>query len=364
MYIDNWLWYHQFEMNALFTGKTDYLRLPECYRQGWRYIEAAQYEEALDHFREGLTLAKQLQLPMWEFFFESWVCEINILSSDYSAALENTAKIVTKSIRPEHNQHPCRAVVYFTLAWVYFYVDAIGYKEEILAAIDSLENDMPLDKETHQRTFFLRSELAFEQEDFVAAKQLNDEYMSRVDGEPFRQSSGYGMQRALAYAAGNLSEAMQAVYLREKTGRRAKLPTASANSVLWQAIIARHLGDNGKAEQLIQQGMSEYHVLNLPKQTSYYHLLATYHEARGDDEQALKLRDEELRVASSCGSLNIEMQCRLDRLYLLNRIKHPIESEYQAARECAEKSRKSDFWLTKLEKAKQGQKTRCAWQNQ
>lgn len=362
MYIDNWQWYHQFEMQALFKGKTDYLRLPECYRQGWRYIEAAQYDDALDRFREGLTLAQQFKLPMWEFFFESWVCEINILSSNYSAALENTAKIVAKSVRPEHNQHPCRAVVYFTLAWVYFYIDAIGYKEEILAAISTIENDMPLDKETHQRTFFLRSELAFEQEDYPTAKQFNDDYMSRVDGEPFRQSSGYGMQRALAYAAGNLSEAMQAVQIQEQVARRAKLPTASANAILWQAIIARYLGDNGKAEQFIQQGMSEYDALNLPKQSSYYHLLANYHEARNDPEQALKLRDEELVVASSCGSLNIEIQCRLDRLYFLNRMSYPIETEVQAARECAEKSRKPNFWLAKLEKAKQGQKTRYEWQ--
>ena len=363
MYIDNWLWYQQFEINALLTGHNEHLRLPECYRQGWRYIEAAQYDDAMLRFKEGLSLAQDFQLPMWEFFFESWVCEIHVLSSDYTAALETTAKLVAKSTRPEHSEHPCRAVVYFTLAWVYFYLDALGYKDDILAAMETLENEIPLDKETHQRSFFLRAELAFEQEDYATAKQFNDEYMSRVDGEPFRQSSGYGMQRALAYAKGDLNEAMQAIQLREQAARRAKLPTAAANSVLWQAIIARYSGDTGKAEALLQKGMSEYAVLNLPKQSSYYFLLAVYHEARGDDEQALKLRDDELARAASSGSLNIEMQCRLNRLYLLNRMNYPIEAELQAAENCANKSRQPAFWLKKIEQAKSGQKTRYDWQN-
>lgn len=363
MYIDSWLWYQQFEINALLKGHSEYLRLPEYYRQGWRYIEAAQYDDAMLRFKEGLTLAQDLQLPMWEFFFESWVCEIHVLSSDYTTALEKTAKLVAKSTRPEHREHPCRAVVYFTLAWVYFYVDALGYKEDVLAAIKTLEHEIPLDKETHQRSFFLRSELAFEQEDYATAKQFNDEYMSRVDGEPFRQSSGYGMQRALAYAKGDLNDAMQAIQLREQAARRAKLPTASANSVLWQAIIARHLGDSGKAEALLQKGMSEYAVLNLPKQSTYYFLLATYHEARGDTEQALKIRDEELIIARSSGSLNIEMQCYLSRLYLLNRMTCPIEDELQAAEICANKSRQPAFWLKKIEGAKGGQKVRYDWQS-
>jgi tetratricopeptide (TPR) repeat protein len=363
MYIDNWQWYQQFEMSALLKGKTEYLRLPECYRQGWRYIQGAQYDEALGRFHDGLSLAQSFQLPMWEFFFESWVCEINILNSDYTTALENTAKLVAKSTRPEHKDHPCRAVVYFTLAWVYYYIDAIGYEKEILAALDTIEKEMPHDKETHQRTFYLRAELAFEQEDYQSAKQFNDEYMSRVEGEPFRQSSGYGMQRALAFARGDLPEAMQAAQLREQVARRATLLTAAANSVLWQGIIARCLGDVGKAEQLIQQGISQYSVLNLPKQSGYYYLLAAYHEARGDDEQVLKLRDKELQQASNSGSLNIEIQCHLDRLYLLNRLNCPIEAEYQAACIGAEKSRKPDFWLRKIGEAKAGQKVRYGWQN-
>lgn len=361
-YIDPWQWFFDFELDAIRNGKTAYLDLPRAYRRAWQYLERAQYPEALENFQEGLALALSLQLPAWEFFFESWISEVYVLKTDYRQALDATAKLVTKSLRPEHRDHPCRPVVYFTLAWVYYYLDAMGYESDILTALDAFGTDtMPLDEETHQRSFFLRAELAYEKENYALAESYNADYMRRVEGNPFRESSGYGMQRLIAYCKGDLQTALEAVHLRENAARMASLPSSVANSLLWEGVILRYLGETGKAESAILRGMGDYNALNLPKHSAYYHILASYHEARGDFEQALSLRDTELELTIASGSLNIEFACRLDRSYLLNRMGKPIEAELAALKECANRSKKPEFYLQKAAAVEAGQKTRYSW---
>jgi hypothetical protein len=363
MYIDTWQWFFDFEWDALREGKVVHMELPRAYRRAWQYLERAQYDEALQAFYTGRDLALSLNLPGWDFFFESWISEVYVLKTDYRQALDLTAKLVSKSTRPEHQNHPCRPVVYFTLAWVYYYVDAIGYEADILAALDTFGTPtMPLDEETHQRSFFLRAELAYEKDDYALAEQYNAEYMERVEGIAFRESSGYGMQRLLAFAKGDLHAASAALGLREQAAREASLPSSAANAILWEGVVRRYLGETGKAESCVLRGMSEYEAFNLPKQSSYYHILASYHEARSDLEQALRLRDTELALAIASGSLNVEMACRLDRGYLLNRMGKPIEAELAGLRETANRSRKPEFWLAKAASVEAGQKARYGWQ--
>ena len=362
MYIDPWQWFFDFELEALRSGKSAWLELPRAYRRAWQYLERAQYPEALAHFNEGLALALSLKLPIWEFFFESWICEVHVLKTDYRQALESTAKLVTKSIRPEHQEHPCRPVVYFTLAWVYYYLDAIGYENEILAALDAFGTEgMPLDEETHQRSFFLRAEMAYEKENYALADEYNAEYMRRVEGNAFRESSGYGMQRLLAFVKGDLQTALAAVRLREEAARLAALPSSVANSLLWEGVILRYLGEDGKAASSILRGISEYNALNLPKHSAYYHILASYHEARGDFEQALSLRDTELSLTIASGSLNVEFACRLERCYLFNRMGKAVNEELAGLVACANKSKQPAFWLNKAASIEAGQKARYSW---
>lgn len=362
MYIDAWQWYRDFQWQAIRKGDLDLLRLPDVYQRGWQYLENAQYEQSSRVFEQGIALARELKQPMWEFFFESWVCEVNVLGANYKEALNWATRVVAKSTRPENATHPCRAVVYFSLAWVYFYIDAIGYETEIIQALDTLENDMPLDEETHHRSIFVRAELAYEKDNHTEALALSDRYMTLVDGNPFRQSSGYGMQRAIAYAKGDIATALGAVRLRESSSRKANLLNNAVNSVLWEGILLHYDGKIELASQTIQKGKAEYEARNLPIHSSYYHLLAEYETARGDYAQALAYRDQQLILAIESGSLSTEFHCRLDRCYLLNQLGQDVTEALAATEACAKRSRKPNFFLNKLDAIRAGQTTRFAWQ--
>ena len=362
MYIDPWQWFRDFQWQAIRSGNHRYLRLPDTYQRGWHYLEAAQYDESIAVFKQGIELSKEMQLPLWEFFFESWVCEVNVLAFNYKEALNWTTRLVAKSARPEHREHPVRAVVYFSLAWVYFYVDAIGYEDDILQALDSLESDMPLDEETHHRSIFLRSEIAYEKDNHEQALSINDRYMNLVDGNAYRESSGYGLQRAVAYARGDLPSALTAARLRGTTAREAKLLNSAVNSVLWEGVLLHYQGEEAQAWSAIQRGISEYEALNLPKQSSYYHILAEYHTAKGDYPGAIILRDKQLKLAQNSGSLTSEFYARLDRACLLNRMEQSSTTEITSAENIANRSKKPDFLLQKLHPVKDGKAARYDWQ--
>lgn len=364
MYIDPWQWYRDFQIQALRTNNTRHLRLTETYQHGWNHLENARYDEAIQVFEDGVDLAKSMQIPIWIFFFESWVCEVQVLSANYLAALDSATRLVTASLRPEYSEHPCRPVVYFTLAWIYYYIDTHGYKSDILQALDTLESGMPLDEETHHRSIFLRAEIAFENEDYEQARRYNDRYMNLVDGNPFRESSGYGLQRELAYVNGDLPAALAAGRLRELTARKAKLPTNAANSVLWEGVLLRHQSETGKAEASIQRGMSEYEALNLPKKAAYYRILAEYQVAQGDFEAAFMLRGKQLAITIASGSLIKQFHCHLERCYLLNRMGRDVSEELTAAKHTAKRSKKPDFMLEKLDAVKVGRTAPYDWQLQ
>lgn len=362
MYIDPWQWFRDFQWQAIREGNQRNLRLPAIYSQGWEYLEAAQYDESISVFKEGLDLAKEMNLPMWEFFFESWICEVNVLAFNYKEALDWTTRLVAKSVKPEHQDHPVRAVVYFSLAWVYFYVDAIGYEDNILQALDTLEAGMPLDEETHHRSIILRADIAFEKDNYAQALNFNDRYMNLVDGNAYRESAGYNLRRAIAYAEGDLSLALTNTLLRGTTAREAKLLNGAVNAVLWEGLLLQYQGEEVKALATIQRGISEYEALNLPKQSAYYHVLAEYQTAKGDYTQALSLRDQQLELAKNSGSLTSEFYCRLDRCYLLNRLGQSATEEITSAENTANRSKKPDFLLQKLASAKNGKTARYDWQ--
>ncbi|MEM9954263.1 MAG: hypothetical protein AAF846_21820 [Chloroflexota bacterium] len=293
MYIDPWQWFRDFQWQAVRNSHFRLLRLPELYHAAWRHLENARYPQALDTFAIGVHLAQELQQPMWVFFFKSWICEVQVLSADYKSALDTTTRLVAQSVKPEYQDHPVRAAVYFTLAWVYFYVDTHGYHKDIIQALDALENDMLLDEETHHRSLFLRAELAFELDLWDDALSQSNYYMTLVEGNAYRQASGYGMQRSVAFAKGDLETALSANQLREKASRQASLLNNAVNCVLWDGVLHQYLGHEQEAKATIERGKAEYESLNLDKKTGYYHLLAEYETACGNYELALTYRTQQ-----------------------------------------------------------------------
>lgn len=363
MYINPWTWFYDFQHQAIAAQKSHLLQLPRKYHAAWRYLEAAQYEDALRLFSEGVQLAEALNQPMWIYFFESWVCEVHVLSDQYDLALDKTTRLVAKSTQTRFQDHPVQAVVYFTLAWVYSYIDAVGYEQDILNALDTIESgEIPLDEETHQRAIYLRGKIAFVTDRFGEAANHNEDYMSRVAGNPFRESSGYGMRLALAYQAGDLPTALEAARLQESVARQTRLLNNLIHSVLWQGILEQYTDNTTKAAQTIERAITERTARNLTERVTYYHLLSCYRQARGDLRAALAERDHELAHAIESHSISFEFRSRLYRCYLLNAMGEDASDELAALEATARRSKDPTRLLERVAAAQAGKRTRYDWQ--
>ena len=363
VYINPWTWFYDFQRQAIASRQVELLRLPRKYHEAWRYLEAAQYDDALRLFNEGIEIAEELEQPMWIYFFESWLCEVYVLADDYNRALDATTRLVAKSPQPQFRDHPVQAVVYFTLAWVYSYVDGIGYQQDILAALDTIEGgEIPLDEETHQRSIYLRAKIAFENERFEDAQNYNEDYMSRVSGNPFRESSGYGMRRALAFQAGDLPTALTAAQLQEQAARQTRLLNNVIHSMLWQGILYHYMDELVPAEQVVQKAIDERDARNLTEKVTFHHLLAMYYRAQGNLERALSLRDAELAFAINSHSLSFEFRSRLYRCYLLNALKRDAHNEIAALEAIAQKSKVPTLLMQRVNEVKAGRTMRYDWQ--
>ncbi|MEL6527551.1 MAG: hypothetical protein AAFQ07_17755, partial [Chloroflexota bacterium] len=362
VYINPWTWFYDFQRQAIANRQVELLRLPRKYHEAWRYLEAAQYDDALRLFNEGIDIANELQQPMWIYFFESWLCEVYVLADDYDRALEATTRLVAKSPHPQFRDHPVQAVVYFTLAWVYSYVDGVGYQEDIIAALDTIEGgEIPLDEETHQRSIYLRAKIAFENENFDDARDYNEDYMSRVSGNPFRESSGYGMRRALAFRTGDLPAALSAAQLQEGAARQTRLLNNVIHSMLWQGILHYFMDDTVSAEQIIQRAIDERNARKLTEKVTFHHLLALYHRIRGDLDKALTIRDDELVFAIESKSLSFEFRSRLYRCYLLNALKRDANTEIADLEALAQKSKVPRLLMERVNEVKAGRTIRYDW---
>ena len=363
-YINLWDWFDQSERQAQLKGDTLRLKLPEMYRQGWRYVEAVRHDEAKAEFANAAVLAHQLGEDWWELFLEFWVCEVCLLQRNYIEALDRCAKMVTKMQRPHLKEHPYHAVIYYTLARTYYLIDALGYEAEIYQALATIESDIPLDLETHQRMFYMRAALPFENEDWDTAYSRLLEYLERVEGNDFRQRSGYTLKAEIHFARGELYEALVASQLREVVSRNSRMFKGIFYALMWQGILYRLLGKDTLAEMTVQRALRQFDSLKISVDTDsgYCSLLADYHEVCGNLDAALIMRDKHLLTVLDNGSLDSIFYAYLYRCYLLNRMGKPLGDDLAQLEHNAKQHRKPDFFLRKVDEVQQGRIARFDWQ--
>ena len=120
--------------------------------------------------------------------------------------------------------------------------------------------------------------------------------------------------------------------------------------LLWQALSARHSGDEEKGRRLYRTASAKLGRLKMPLKQGGYDALAGYHETAGDLSAALSVRDQELRTVQGKGRPAYETRCRIVRCRLLAQLGRPLDAELKAGWEAAAKLRNPAAELEKLER--------------
>jgi hypothetical protein len=362
MYISVGDWLKESDAKARAANDTQRLQLRQIYRRGWNNVETRRLDEARAEFERGYKLAQQLDELWWECFFESWICSVVEGKKHYTEALDLRMKLVIKMQRPELKEHPLQARIFYSLAQLYYMIDALGYEDEIYQALDMLEKDILLDRDTHHRMYHLRAAIACENEDWDTAYEHIMLYLNLVDGNGFRQRSGYAMKADIHFTRGEIAYALEAEHRRELAARRARMWMSAAEAVMWQGIFTQYSGDSVKAAALYQRGLLEFEGLSVECDSTFYLIAAEYQTVCGNLDEAFAMREQQLQLVQESGSVDQLFYCRLYRCYLLNQMQKPLGNEIIELERLANQHRKAAFFLKKVEAVKQGRCYPYDWQ--
>src|SRR5262249_60698942 len=97
----------------------------------------------------------------------------------------------------------------------------------------------------------------------------------------------------------------------ERLARRKDLQLELCEFLVWEAVVARHGGDEERGRYLLRRAMTRLGRLKMPPDNHFSEALCTYHELAGDLEQALRVREQELERITGRGQLDYECRARI-----------------------------------------------------
>jgi hypothetical protein len=360
---DLWGWFNRYAVEAIMEGHPLKLKMPQLYDLGWEALRAEKPEEALGHFEEGLRIATILNEPCWDLYFDYWATETHIFyQNNYQIGLQRAIKVAARAYQERYQACPVRARVYYTLMYVYYAMDAIGYEDKIREMVDFMEREIPLDDDTYQRIYYTRASLAYALDNYQEAEALTLHYLDMTLGNAHRQSGGYTMLRQIAYARGEIERAFDFGYQAEIRAKLSRLQSSVVSALLWQAVCAIRLGQKERAADLHRTGKAHHERYQLRPLPGYYNAVCEYLELSGDAEAALALREEEVRSISAVGSIDYTADAHLQTARLLGRMGRDMSAMLKLAYQAAESLQRPEMFLKKLKRLEAGDFYEYDWQ--
>jgi hypothetical protein len=340
-------------------------KLYDLERQGWRYLYNEQPEQAKETFESGAKIARLNQLPCMELMFEYQICQVYVYYSyDQKAAVDYAVRLVTRLPRQEyvdcHNDH---VSVYDILTHAYFYRDCLGYEKEIRESLDYIEKNLPVRQETRLRMDYILTELEYENGNYQVARSKAMQYIADAEfSHPYRKSDGYLAARRAVYALGEFDLAYKYAELDATVSQSGSYQRGAADALMWQAVFAKRLGNDGAAQQIYQRGIAQYQQFSISPSLTYFDAASEYYELTGDTEQALKLREAQFNELPARGSLHDMALAHLQYCRLLGRMGKPVDEALMKARAFINTLRKPEAHETPLKRIENGDFYQFDWQ--
>ena len=333
--------------------------------QGWRYLYNEQAEQAKDTFESGAKIARLHQLPCMELLFEYQVCQVYVYYTyDQKAAVDYAVRLVTKLPRPEYvdcrNEH---VAVYDIMTHAYFYRDCLGYEKEIRESLDYVKQNLTMRYESRLRMDYILTELEYENGNYQEARNKAMQYVAEAEfAHAYRKSDGYLAARRAVYALGEIDIAYKYAEMDVTVSQSGSYQRGAADALLWQAVYAKRLGNDGAAQQLYQRSIAQYERFTIAPSLTYFDAAAEYYELMGDNERALKLREAQFDELPARGSLHDMALAHLQYCRLLGRMGKPVDAALVKARAFVNTLRKPEAHETALQRIENGDFYQFDWQ--
>jgi hypothetical protein len=343
-----WDWFFECVSDFRAAGDEERLRMASLHDDGFE-LQETDPDGALAAFTEGRNLAEQLAEPWWILFYDVWrVIALLGYRNDFRNVLDLAVHCALQVRKPEFANHPWRFAAYNNLIAAYVGIDPEGYAGPIRQALDYLEGELPPGP-NDDRYVMLGEKRHF----FMATEQLAEAHhvamthLALVDVDDDPSNVGWysvSVNADLCWLAWRLGDwegvAGYASSTEEVARRVHQSESELAESLLWQAVLARREGDEDTARRRYRAATGRMGRLRRPASDEYYDALVLYHDLGDNLALALKARERQLQAVSGQGQLAYECKVHVKRCRLLARLGKLDAADLEAAREAAGKLRK------------------------
>lgn len=326
-------------------------------------VATAIFNQALDYrereperarllFQQARALAEENQDYCFVLECDYWIWECTIwYMNDYQGAMDLTVRMLMEARKPQYAT--CLsdlADIHYTIAATYINYDPVGYETEAREIIDYVEFHMQPGYELWCILSSIRATLEMLLERWDQALEQALVCLARSDRTNYRLTAA-NIKLCDIYAALEqwdlmLSHAEQAeLYARED----GEVVGWLGEAILWQAYAAARIGDLTRANVLYQQHLRYLTPIQDHLDSDYFDLACRYYEFLGQWERAWEFRERDLQLALRGGSPDVITKTHRKRIALLRQRGLPYQDEYQAAIRAAQRLRKPEVYLARLE---------------
>jgi hypothetical protein len=354
--MSGWDWFDDFERSARLAGDAERNRLGQLHREAYRHRESDP-DHALALLAEGRRLAERLGEPWWVLYYDQQrVHALLHFKQDYREVLPLAVRNTLEVRKPAYEGFPRQLLIHGDLVSAYLGIDPVGYAEPVRQALEYLEGATPAICDERYLLLGNWRQFAVEMGRLDEALQLGQRSLVLAADDPLPGRARhflvftYSGLAEIAFRLGDRELLDESAQCGEEMARRVGHQVELAGFQRWQALAARQDGHEADARTLHRQAVARLDRLRMPPDPSYRDAECAFHEAGGDLEAALQVRQAELRSIEGRGRLAYESACHLKRGELLARLGRLTEGDVEAARQSAGRLRQPGPALAALER--------------
>lgn len=354
-------WFEEYEREALRSGDVDRLCLATLHRQAYRFRESDP-DHALELLAEGRRLAERLQEPWWVLYYRQY--EVHALlhfRQDYRHVLDRAMATALDLRRPVYAGYPRRLMIHGDLVSAYLGIDPAGHAGAIRQALDYLDAEAPAGGDDRYLLLGAQTQFALDLGQLDLADRYSRQSLALAADDPDAGRArhflvfSYAARCAIAERQGDTRLLEQAAGAGEEMARQVGHQVELAGFRLWRALLVRRQGDEAQAGRLYRLAAARLRHLRMPPDSTCRDAECAFHEAAGDLEQALAVREQERGQIRERGRLAYECECEIKRCWLLRRLGRLGADDRAAARAAARRLRLPAAPLARIDRLEQGE---------
>lgn len=354
-------WTEEWVMRAVENGDEQRLRIAQLFI-------ASQHEPfrdpqyTLQLLDESRALAFELNELWWVLMCDFWKMQaLRWGLSDYKTSLDLAVRSGVEARKPIYAGCEYRVHIHLELVATYAGVDACGYAQLVREALQFLEGEALTTSNCRFMLHEAQSDFAFEKElgcgtnSWSEAHEAALNYLAEAqrasnqfEQDHYSSNSFYRLCR-VAHQRQSWDDLFEYSISGEECARRRDNHVHLIELLMWRALSERHLQREKEATRHYRSALQIASYLGATPWPGYFDAACAFHEAKGDLELALQMRQSQLERLQDKGQNALEARGHWHRCHLLGELGRLTAADLQTAREIAQRLILPQKALQKLE---------------